>query len=107
MENFKGYVYTIFSGLLLAAALVFTLLQWGSKSTFSLFGKPVENVVTFWIVLFSAVGGIVVLYLVRLFVRGVRLLHKVRSAERLAAAGKAGPKEAAKDAREDNPLSPR
>jgi hypothetical protein len=98
MDNFKGYVYTIFSGLLLAAAVTFTALQCYKTSNFTLYGKDMETR-TVLLIVFSAVGGIVVMYLVRLFVRGVRLLRKVRGARRLAQAAADKPAPAGNDAR--------
>ena len=77
MENFKGYVYTIFSGLGLLVALIFVALQWGGKSEISAFGPGVEAQ-TIWVVLASAVGGVVAFWLIRLLARGVRILWKVR-----------------------------
>jgi len=77
MENFKGYVYTIFSGLVLLAALIFVALQWGNKSSITAFGPLVETR-TIWLVLASAAGGVVAFRLIRLLARGVRILWKVR-----------------------------
>ncbi len=77
MENFKGYVYTIFSGLGLLIALIFVALQWGGQSQLSAFGPEVTTR-TIWVVLASAVGGIVAFWLIRLLARGVRILWKIR-----------------------------
>lgn len=77
MENFKGYVYTIFSGLGLLVALIFVALQWGGKSQISAFGPGVEAQ-TIWVVLASAVGGVVAFWLMKLLAHGVRILWKVR-----------------------------
>jgi len=119
MENFKGYVYTIFSGLLLLAAVILAALQWGNVSEFSLYGKNIERAPTIWLVLGSAAGGILAFYLARLFVRGVWILHRVRSAQRKvaakvaaqkaddAAAARESPAPKPPDADSDNSLSPR
>lgn len=77
MENFKGYVYTIFSGLGLLAALIFVALQWGGVSEVSAFGPEVRPR-TIWLVLASAVGGVVAFWLIRLLARGAGILWKVR-----------------------------
>ena len=77
MENFKGYVYTIFNGLGLLAALIFVALQWGGVSEVSAFGPEVKPQ-TIWLVLGSAIGGVVAFWLIRLLARGVRILWKVR-----------------------------
>jgi len=81
MENFKGYVYTIFSGVLLAAAAIFTALQWGNMSDITAFG-PLVRVPTIWLVLASAAGGLLAYWLIRLLARGARILAKVRAARR-------------------------
>jgi len=117
MENIKGYVYTIFSGLLLLVGLIFVALQWGNDSSITAFGPEVK-VRTIWLVLCSATAGILATFLVRLLVRGLRVLHKVRSERRRIAAQidarSSSEKPAAKDtsapgknAENDNPLSPR
>jgi len=77
MENFKGYVYTIFSGLGLLVALIFVSLQWGGQSQLSAFGPEITTR-TIWLVLASASGGVVAFWLIRLLARGVRILWKVR-----------------------------
>ena len=81
MENIKGYVYTIFSGVLLGIALVFAALQWANTSHISVFGKELD-VSTSWLVLGSAAGGLLAYWLVRLLARGARILLKVRTARR-------------------------
>ncbi len=77
MENFKGYVYTILGGLGTLIALIFVALQWRNGSKVTAFGPEVE-IRTIWVVLASAAGGVVTLWLMRLLVRGARMLHKVR-----------------------------
>ncbi len=79
--NFKGYVYTIFSGVLLGIAVIFTALQWGNDSTITAFG-PEVHVRTVWLVLASAVGGLLAYWLIRLLSNGVAILLKVRAARR-------------------------
>jgi uncharacterized membrane protein YdjX (TVP38/TMEM64 family) len=88
MENFKGYVYTVFSGLLLAVAVIFTALQWGNSSNVTAFG-PLVPVPTIWLVLGSAAGGLLAYWLIRLLARGAAILRKVRAARR--ADGHQGP----------------
>ena len=81
MENIKGYVYTIFGGVLLLIAVIFTALQWGNSSYITAFG-PLVQVPTAWLVLGSAAGGLLAYWLVRLLARGTRILLKVRAARR-------------------------
>ncbi len=79
--NFKGYVYTIFSGVLLGIAVIFTALQWGNYSTITAFG-PAVHVRTVWLVLASAAGGLLAYWLIRLLAKGAGILFKVRAARR-------------------------
>ncbi len=81
MENFKGYVYTIFSGLLLGIAAIFTALQWGNYGDITAFGPSVK-VRVIWLVLASAVGGVLSYWLIRLLAHGAAILWKVRAARR-------------------------
>jgi len=81
MDNFKGYVYTIFSGVLLGIAVIFTALQWGNYSDITAFG-PLVRVPTIWLVLASAVGGLLAYWLIRLLANGAAILLKVRAARR-------------------------
>jgi hypothetical protein len=81
MENFKGYVYTIFSGLLLGIALIFTALQWGNYGDVTAFGPSIK-VRMIWLVLASAVGGVLTYWLIRLLSHGAAILLKVRAARR-------------------------
>ena len=81
MENFKGYVYTIFSGLLLGIAVIFTALQWGNYSDVTAFGPSVK-VLTIWLVLASAVGGVMAYWMIRLLAHGAAILWKDRAARR-------------------------
>ena len=77
----KGYFLTILFGLLLLAAVIFLALQWGVRSEFSLYGKPVRDVPTIWIMLCCVVAGPILLLVCRLFFRGVWILWKSRRAE--------------------------
>ena len=81
MEKFKGYIYTIFSGVLLGIAGVFTALQWANTSHISVFGKELD-VSTSWLVLGSAAGGLLAYWLIRMLAHGARILLKVRAAKR-------------------------
>ena len=84
MKTFKAYVYVIVSGLVLLAAAVFLALQWDlrrTRSTFSAYG-PDRTVPTVYLVVGSAVGGIVVYWMCRLMVRGARVLWDQRREKR-------------------------
>ena len=83
----KGYVLTVFSGLLLLAAALLLILQAQNRAEFSLYGKnisiryqedggPVGGVNTAVLMLSSAVGGVGALLLGWVLVRGIRLLRR-------------------------------
>ena len=81
-NTLKGYLLTIFFGLVVFAGVIFLVLQWGVKSTFSLYGKPMD-VETIWLVSASAVAGPLFYGACRLTLRGVRILFASRRAEAL------------------------
>jgi ABC-type branched-subunit amino acid transport system permease subunit len=83
MNTFKGYVFVILSGFVLLVATVFVVLQWGSQSSFSLFGPEVQ-VRTIYFVLVSAAMGVVVWWMARLMVCGAGILWRARREEQKA-----------------------
>lgn len=85
----KAYVAIVTSGLVLLAAAILVILQWGNKTVFSLFGKNYgtntdaqAGLNTALVILCSAVGGLVIWHLARALIWGVRALHRVRKEER-------------------------
>jgi len=80
-KTFKGYLLTVLCGFVVLAAVLFVILQWGVYSTFSLYGKPIEQVPTIWVVLGAAVGGPIFLVVCRLLFRGVWILYTARRDE--------------------------
>ncbi len=88
LRTLKGYFLAIASGLVLLAGVLLVVLQWGRVSAFSLYGYPYEilllegkirgGVNTALLMVASAVGGVLVVLLVRVFVSGVRSLRKGR-----------------------------
>lgn len=84
----KGYILVVLSGLLLLTGVLLVVLQWGRVCGFSLFGYPYEIVLvdgkvqggvnTLLLMVSSAVGGVLFLFLCRVFVSGVRSLRKAR-----------------------------
>ena len=79
---FKGYVLIIFSGLVLLAAAILAVLQWGNYGQFSLYGKNLNRASTLAVMLASAAGGVVVLYLSKVMYHGIRSLLKGRRQQR-------------------------
>ena len=85
----KAYIAIVISGLVLLAATILVILQWGNRTVFSLFGKNYGananaegGLNTALVILGSAVGGVVAWYLLRALFWGVRALHRVRRDER-------------------------
>ena len=76
-NRLKGYTLVIVSSVILLAVLVFLILQWGSTAKFSLFG-PEKQANTGLLILTSAVGGIVILYVCKMMTCGIALLRRTR-----------------------------
>lgn len=77
MNLMKAYLYVIVSGVVLVAAAAFAALQWGSVSKFSAFGPEVPTR-TVYLVLASACGGVLCLWMCRLLARGAGILWRAR-----------------------------
>lgn len=101
MDNFKGYVLTIIGGLLLLICLIFVSLQGALTSEVSLFGYKFKEANTALVVLASAAGGVLMVYVLRLFFKGVWILHKIRSARETPARQAASPKPAEPNRKDD------
>ena len=86
MNQLKAYCYVIVSGVALAAGLAFAALQWGSQSQFSAYGPPVTTP-TIYLVLGSAAGGVLAVWMARLMARGLGILRKARREREHAALG--------------------
>ncbi len=77
LELIKGYVLVIVSGLVLLAAGLLIILQWGNFTDVTMYG-PVVKVNTGLLMIASAVGGIAIGFLVRAMVYGLLAMHKGR-----------------------------
>lgn len=75
---FKGYFLMVSSGLVLVAALVLLILQWGNHTQLSLYGKNIEQASTLLLMVLSAIGGLVMLFLAKILLRGLVALKKGR-----------------------------
>ena len=73
----KLYVMIVFSGVILLAALVLLVLQWGNRAAFSLYGTN-TNPRTWLLVLASAAGGVVAWWMIKVLWRGIAGLHRLR-----------------------------
>jgi uncharacterized integral membrane protein len=83
-RNIRGWFMTIIAALLLLAGIIFTVMQSPLESEFSIFGRrPLIVTSTALLILFSAIGGIVVFYLLRMLIAGIRILVRQRRARRL------------------------
>ena len=74
----KAYLQAILGGLVILAVVVLVLLQWGNTGAFSFYGKNIKDANTALLVLASAAGGIAMLWIIRWFAGGVRVLVKSR-----------------------------
>ena len=82
IRRIKGYVLVVPIGIVLLATVVLVVLQWGNAASFSLYGrnltphteggKTVGGVNTALLMVLSAVGGLVVVWLCKVFVYGLR-----------------------------------
>ena len=100
-NSLKGYFLAIPSGLVLLAAALLVVLQWGNAAEFSLYGKNfsvhltdggkvIGGVNTTLLMIFSAAGGVVMVLVGKMMVRGLMALRRAgRSAK---ASAKASPK---------------
>ena len=83
----KGYVLIVLSGLVILAAVVLVALQWGNRGNFSLYGKNIPDANTAVVVLASAAGGVVLLFLPMLLARGISALRMGRREQRRPTTG--------------------
>lgn len=79
----RGYVYSIGAGLVLLAGLLLLVLQGGYYCDFTVFGRRPMQANVAVVMLFSALGGVAVLYVIRLLVHGVGMLRRARQRELL------------------------
>jgi uncharacterized integral membrane protein len=78
VSNVKNYLFVLLGGLVLLGAVILIGLQWGnSTDTFSLYGRT-TTVNLALLMLFSAVGGVLVWYTGRLLFRGMFGIWKYR-----------------------------
>ncbi len=73
----RFYVMIVVSGVILLAGLVLLVLQWGNDAKFSLYGKNTYPP-TWFLILASAVAGIVAWSLIKVLWRGAVGLHRLR-----------------------------
>ena len=85
-RTFKAYVVVILSGLVILAAVLLIVLQWGNAAEFSAYGKNIDidktegrttgGVNTALLMLFSMIGGLLLFVLCRWFIGGLRNLRQ-------------------------------
>ena len=92
--NFKtvrAYIIAVVCGLILLAAVLLVILQWGNPAEFSLYGKNYSlrfqkdgsasgGVNTGLLIIISAAGGILLFYVCKLLVWGIRTIVRSRRA---------------------------
>ncbi|NBB95424.1 MAG: hypothetical protein GVY16_06745 [Planctomycetes bacterium] len=85
-KTLRGYVLSVIIGLILAAAVVLVILQWGNTAEFSLYGKN-QAYNTALVVLGSLIFGAVLIPLFRVFFRGIRDIRRGRQDEQIERVG--------------------
>lgn len=81
----KGCTLTVISGLVIVAAGILVILQWGNNANFSLYGKNLEGenaVNTAILILCSAGGGVVIVVMLWMLLKGIRDIGKGRKLAR-------------------------
>jgi uncharacterized membrane protein len=79
--NFKtlqGYVLVILAGIVLVAAGLLMILNGGIYDQFSVFGRQPGKVNVGLLMLLCALGGVVLLYCLRLLIVGMRAVRQGR-----------------------------
>jgi len=79
-KSLKSYIMVVLSGLVIFATVLLVVLQWGNTGKFSLYGKNIDDANTAIIMLCSAGGGVVLVYVCRMMIRGAVTLYKSRRA---------------------------
>ena len=72
----KGYVLVVLSGLILFAAVVLIVVQWDLTADFSIYASKSTKVSTLLLVVCSAAGGVALLFLLKMMVRGISALRR-------------------------------
>lgn len=89
VQSVKGYVLVILSGLVILAAALLVILQWGNPAEFSLYGKNYSiskqedggatgGVNTALLMLCSAAGGLLLFWTAKVMIRGIGALRRGR-----------------------------
>jgi hypothetical protein len=96
LVTIKSYVVVVAGGVLLVAAALLVVLQWRNPAQFNLYGQQYNvhveggraggGVNTALLMLCSAAGGAVVLYVARRMLRGVMSIRRARKAKARAEA---------------------
>jgi len=93
-KTVKGYVFIVFSSLVLVMAVLVTILQGGLRANFRIFGWPEDGIITAAVgdsgvttgllMLFSGIGGIIVYLCMTLLFSGIGAVRKGREEARIA-----------------------
>jgi len=81
MVRAKGYFLTVCNGLLLLAAVLLLVLQWGNSGSFSLYGKNIPNANIGLVMLLSVLAGLLLPRTLKAFMRGIGALRKTRKVQ--------------------------
>ena len=72
-RTIKGYVLVIAGGFVILSAAILFILQWGKVADFSAYG-PHVGVNTSLLMIFSAIGGLLLVPLIRAFFKGMKIV---------------------------------
>lgn len=82
LNSVKGYILTVLTGLLLTAATILVILQWGNEGNFSMYGK--NMVVNQAVLILAAMAaGVLLIPILKLLWSGVRGIRRGRLEGRL------------------------
>ncbi|MFB3892222.1 MAG: hypothetical protein ACE15C_09385 [Phycisphaerae bacterium] len=82
----RGWVLTVVALLVIATGVLFVALNAGNHCNFSAFGRIVYDFNISLLMLLSAAGGVVVMWMFVLLVRGIKHIRKGRMEQAVIAA---------------------
>ncbi len=81
-QAIKAYVRTIFGGLVLVAAILLIVLQWGNDAdNFSFYGKVMSDANLAMVMICCVVFGICLPWLGKQFFQGIKGVNRTRQAK--------------------------
>jgi hypothetical protein len=75
LETLRGYVLTGIASVVILAGVVLVFMNSGNTGKFHLYVRSLETFSTAWLMVLSAVGGLVLYWMARLLIRGIKLIR--------------------------------